>query len=72
MKRFVGAALAFSLLSAPAIASKPTPAVQDPSPQERIEKAERPVLDVVFVLDTSPPRRCAWAWWPTATRATRM
>ena len=52
MKRFVGAALAFSLLSAPAIASKPAPSQEQP-PVERIEKAERPVLDVVFVLDTT-------------------
>lgn len=54
MKRFLGAALAFSLLSAPALANKPRdPGELRQDPKERIEKAERPVLDVVFVLDTT-------------------
>lgn len=49
MKRLVASALAFSLFAAPAFAHAPKPA--DPPAQE--ERAERPVLDVVFVLDTT-------------------
>ena len=52
MKRLFAAAVGFSLLAAPAFASTPEDPAQ-PNPQERIAQAERPVLDVVFVLDTT-------------------
>jgi hypothetical protein len=52
MNRLTAAIVGFSLIATPALANKPK-STQDPTPIERIEQAERPVLDVVFVLDTT-------------------
>ena len=48
MKRVLGAALAFCLASSPVLANAPVRTQEVPA-----EQAERPVLDVVFVLDTT-------------------
>jgi hypothetical protein len=56
MKKLIRAACVIASLAAPAVFAE-SPKATAPTHEQAVKAAERPTLEVVFVLDTTPPAR---------------